>query len=66
MMFFWIVILIAVIVGVWYFSSQGNFEDWKPGRKKPPMDTLKQKYAKGEISKEEYEERKKVLEKESF
>lgn len=63
-MFFWVIILIAIIVGVWYFSNQGSFEGWKPEKKETPIDTLKQKYAKGEISKEEYEERKKVLEEE--
>jgi putative membrane protein len=66
MMFFSFFILIAIVIGIWYFTNQGNFEDWKPGKKETPLDTLKRRYAEGEISTEEYEERKKVLEQEDF
>ncbi len=66
MMFLWVLLLIAAILAVWYFTSQRNVEDWKIGKKESPMDILKRKYAEGELSKEEYEERKKTLEEERF
>lgn len=57
MMFFWWVLLIAlivIIVKVLFYS--------KPNREKyTPLEILERKYAKGEIDKEEYEERKEEL-----
>ena len=61
MIFFWIIILCIALVAVWYLmrDQHGNLP-WenKPDR---PIDILKRKYANGEISKEEYEEKKKIL-----
>jgi putative membrane protein len=64
MMFLWVLLLIAVILLIWYFTSQRNVEDWKIGKKESPMDILKRKYAEGKLSREEYEERKQTLEEE--
>tara|TARA_R110002074_G_C12089136_1_gene623749 strand:+ start:228 stop:410 length:183 start_codon:yes stop_codon:yes gene_type:complete len=56
MMYAWIILVIAIIIGLWYFSS---------GRVQPkhenPLDILKERYAKGEITKEDYEEQKRII-----
>lgn len=58
MMFIWLFLLIAItviIVKFLFFSTPHQ-------PKSSPLEILKRKYAKGEIDKEEYEERKKELE----
>lgn len=61
-MFGWILLLIIIIIAVVYLAQTG-FE-WPNNRRndETPLETLKKRFAKGEISKEEYEERKKELE----
>lgn len=57
-----ILLLIAAVIIVWFLmrDNQGNL----PWEKYPesPLDILKKQYAEGKITKEEYEERKAVLE----
>ena len=62
MMFGWIIIPLLIILAVWYFN-QGNVK-WpgQPGQKNSSLETLKKRFARGEISREEYEEKRKVLE----
>jgi putative membrane protein len=63
----WIVVLVAAILFVVRMMGGGRHHrgDWKawsaPWEGKGALDILKERYAKGEINKEEYEERKKVL-----
>lgn len=57
MMFVWLFLLIAltvIIVKFLFFSTPSE-------PKSSPLEILKRKYAKGEIDKEEFEERKKEL-----
>jgi putative membrane protein len=65
MMFGWIIIIILIILAVWYFN-QGNFT-WfeRKSRQDSPLEELKKRFARGEISKEEYEEQKRLLDKEN-
>lgn len=61
MFIFWIAVLVAVIVLIrWLILSGG------PRRERPSEDSaieiLKKRYARGEINKEEFEEKKKELE----
>ncbi|MBI2829599.1 MAG: SHOCT domain-containing protein [Chloroflexi bacterium] len=57
---FWIVILGLIVWAVvsWGRGSTGNSD---APRSDPPLEILKKRYARGEISKEEFEERKKDL-----
>lgn len=61
-MYFWIIL---VLVGVWVVWQIGKGDSGLPFSEKEedPLDTLKRRFAKGEIGKDEYEERKSELEK---
>ena len=58
-MIFWWAIVIAVIVGLVRWFS-GN-HTWRHGHGKSALDVLKERYAKGEIDKKEFEEKKRDL-----
>ena len=58
MHFIWWIIWLVLLI--WIFATPYDI----PGQKKKkdaPLDILNRRYANGELSKEEYEERKKVL-----
>lgn len=60
MLIFWGVVIWAIIALVRHFA--GNNSDWRMKSKdEEAMRILNERYAKGEISKEEYEERKATL-----
>lgn len=57
---FWILILIGTLfVLKWIFVDQGRQSGSQAGES--ALDVLKKRYAKGEINKEEFEEKKKDL-----
>lgn len=61
MIFFWLIIIIGVILVVRYFTAgQGSGTIAK--RERDPMEILRERYARGEIGTEEFEERRKILE----
>jgi putative membrane protein len=61
MVLFWGVIIVGVILVIRYFmSGQGGGQQASVER--DPQQILKERYARGEIDTEEYEERKKNLE----
>ena len=55
---FWIVLLIVIFATPWLASGRRRRET------ENPLEILKKRYASGDLSTEEYEERKAVLEKE--
>ena len=55
----WIIWLILIL---WIFVTPYNIP-YQRSKKEFPIDILKKRYAKGEITKEEYEEAKRTLEK---
>jgi putative membrane protein len=63
-MFMWliIIIVIAVIVYIVYTRNIGAAGGSLGGRRESPMDILKTRYAKGEISKEEFDQLKRDIE----
>ena len=61
---FWILIIILVVALI-RRMTRGNYH-WMEGRRmsgnKTALDILKERYAKGEINKQEFEEKKKDIE----
>jgi len=56
---FWLIILGVIIWAVIQFSNRNQFQSGKTTDS--PLDILKKRYAKGEISREEYEQMKNDL-----
>jgi putative membrane protein len=56
MILFWGLIIVAVVLGVRWFVGQG-----KESPSDSPLDILRQRYARGEMNKEEFESRKQDL-----
>ncbi|MCJ7773751.1 MAG: SHOCT domain-containing protein [Desulfobacterales bacterium] len=54
----WIVILLVIGYSIYYFIKN---KDISNGANETPLDILKKRYAKGEITKEEYEQMKEDL-----
>jgi putative membrane protein len=64
MHWFWWLFWIAVIVGVWWTFSRRPMAEPPPhsaSLSESPLDRLQRRYADGEITTEEYEERKATL-----
>ncbi|MBD3305862.1 SHOCT domain-containing protein [candidate division KSB3 bacterium] len=57
----WILLIIVIAVVVYLFVQRGGSNSLNP-RRETPLDVLKDRYARGEISKEEYENMKRDLE----
>lgn len=58
MMWWWILIPVILILAIFLFRG-GSLRN--SGSKENPMDILVNRFAKGEISKEEYEEQKRTI-----
>jgi putative membrane protein len=56
MILFWLLIVVAIVVVVRWLMGQG-----KESRSDSALEMLRQRYARGEISREEFESRKKEL-----
>jgi putative membrane protein len=56
MSLFWLLVIAGLALGVRWFMSQG-----KEGRSDSALDILRQRYASGEINKEEFEAKKRDL-----
>jgi len=53
--FWWIILVVGFVFAVFWFKSQ------IPGSSETALDILKKRYAAGEISKKEFDEKKKEL-----
>ncbi len=56
-----IIVLIVLIAAIWIIAKIVNQNKQSQGDQKNALDILKERYAKGEIDKQEFEERKKDL-----
>lgn len=60
MVIWWVVIIWLVVAAIRWFSARTDSGSMSHG--KSALEILKERYAKGEIDKKEYEERRKALE----
>jgi putative membrane protein len=63
----WIVMMLgmvlfwgAIILGV-VWLARGGFDGWRGGRRETPAEILDRRFAEGEISAEDYRERRQVI-----
>ena len=64
MMIFMVVLVVgAVVLLVRWIGGGGHLGTHSSPADRTPLDILKERFAKGEIDKEEYEERRRILEK---
>jgi len=61
MLLFWGIVILGVIFGVRWLSERSKTRD-DGGAEKTALDALKMRYARGEITSEEFERMKKDLE----
>ena len=57
----WITLVLFIVV-IWIIMGMINQKNRSRVNEKTPLDILKERYAKGEINKQEFEEKKKDLE----
>lgn len=58
MVLFWVALIVAIIFAVrWISGRRSDSSDTQ----KTPIEILRERYARGEIDKEEFEERKRIL-----
>jgi putative membrane protein len=58
MMWWWILIPVVLVLGVFLYNGRNRQNTLKRDN---PMDILDNRFAKGEITKEEYEKQKRIL-----
>ena len=64
MILFWAVIIVGAILIIRYFTAGhggAGQVDGPISRERDPLEILKERYAKGEIDSQEFEERKRIL-----
>lgn len=60
-MFMWIIFLIVIGVLIYFMVQHQKNKGWMPTQNESHLDILKKRYAKGEITKEDYERMKEDL-----
>ncbi len=58
MMLWWILIPVVLVFGIFLYNGRNK---QNTDKRENPMDILDNRFASGEISKEEYEEQKRIL-----
>jgi putative membrane protein len=57
-MYTWIIVLGAIVLGINLYIRKNKI---KIDKEESPLDILKRRYANGEITKEQYEEQKRII-----
>ena len=53
--------LLPVALAIWLISSRGNRPSRKDASERTAIDTLKERYARGEIGRDEFEQKKRDI-----
>lgn len=62
MMIFWTLVLVAAVVLVaWYVRSRGTGPRGPGSERRDPLDEAKRRYARGELTREQYQQLKRDL-----
>jgi putative membrane protein len=61
MMFFWILVIIGIVFLIKWLVEQGRTDRKTSQTEESALDIIRKRYAKGEIDKEEFEQKKKDL-----
>lgn len=63
--FFWIAVVIAVVIAL-VFRDRGDSPGYRESPRETPHEVLRRRLANGEISAEEYEKRKVILDQDTW
>lgn len=62
MWLFWLLVIVAIVAVIWSASRSRSGADQQPNANEPgALSILERRYAQGEISKDEFEEKKRDL-----
>lgn len=62
MILFWALIILGIVALARWLFSAGGFGGGSGGSSKAPLEILKERYARGEINREQYEQMRRELE----
>jgi len=60
--FMWLLIILVVVVALYFIFAQSRSDLLPPPKQETPLDILKNRYAKGEITRDEFDQMKRDLE----
>lgn len=61
MMYGWILGILLLLIVIWFFTRRNFQETGRSRDRDSPLGLLKRRYARGEMSREEFEKKKKDL-----
>ena len=61
MILWWVLLIVGIVALVKWLTAKSNDSAQPPNHEKTPLEILKERYAKGEIDKKEFAEKKKDL-----
>lgn len=61
MILFWIAFIVVIVLVIKWLFQQGKTDTRPPAQEESVLEILKKRYVKGEINKEEFEQKKKDI-----